>query len=225
MTTQFAPGKDFTANGSNFTAKGEVLSEFRSLQADLNAFAQAGGFEAIAIDGVVGSDTLNAVAKVVAAVAGKGSLVPTPFTASSVEDVARNTPGVREWLQTTAAKALDVSTFRVLKRGEGQDWNVKGDVAYGKGGVHDDFLGIQRELNKVASVVGFKPLEVDGMIGPKSANAVKATYEKLAARNLMFRITMFPPPDTKEETAAYAQFILDWLRDTAVKHLVGSASA
>lgn len=223
--TQFAPGKDFTANGSNFTATGEVLSEFRSLQADLNAFAQVGGYEAIKIDGIVGPDTMTAVAGVVVAVAAKGSLVPTPFTAASVEDVARNTPAIREWLQTTAAKTLDVSTFRVLKRGEGQDWNVKGDIAYGKGGVHDDFLGIQRELNKVASVVGFKPLEVDGMIGPRTAEAVKQTYEKVIAKNPLFRMTLFPPPDTKEETAAYAQFILGWLRDTAVKQLANTASA
>jgi hypothetical protein len=224
MATQFVAGKDFTANGSNFTGKGAVLSEFRSLQADLNAFAKVSGYEAIAIDGIVGTDTLSALNNVVATVAANGALAPTPFTASSVEDVARNTPAIREWLQTTAAKTLDVSTFKVLKRGEGQDWNVKGDIAYGKGAVHDDFLGIQRELNKVASVVGFKPLEVDGMIGPKTAEAVKETYEKVVAKNPLFRITMFPPPDTKEETAAYAQFILGWLRDTAVKQL-GTASA
>ncbi len=34
MSSEFASGKDFTSSGGNFTAKGEVLSEFRSLQAD-----------------------------------------------------------------------------------------------------------------------------------------------------------------------------------------------
>jgi len=226
MQSEYVAGKDFTASGSNFTAKGEVLSEFRSLQADLNRFAQVGNFEGVKIDGIVGPRTLDAVKKVIAAVLAKNSLlVPATFTADSVEEVAKYAARIRDWLQTTASKELNVTTFRLFERGEGKDWNVKGEIAYGKGAVHDEFLGIQRELNKLANVVGFKPLDVDGFIGPKTAAAVKATYDKLVGMNSIFGVTLFPPPNTKEETAAFAQFIHGWLRDTAAKQLLGTAGA
>jgi lysozyme family protein len=221
VQNEYVAGKDFTASGGNFTAKGEVLSEFRSLQADLNRFAAVANFEGVKVDGIVGPRTLDSVKKVIAAVLAKNSLlVPAAFTADNTEEVARYALRIREWLQTTAAKTLDVSTFRVLDRGEGKDWNVKGDIAYGKGAVHDDFLGIQRELNKLAKVVGFSALEVDGFIGPKTAAAVKQTYDKVVGKNPLFGITLFPPPNTKEETAAYAQFIHGWLKDTASKQLL-----
>lgn len=226
MEREYVAGKDFTASGSNFTAKDEVLSEFRSLQADLNLYSQVAGFDGIKIDGIIGARTLDSVKKVIAAVLAKNSLlVPAAFTADSVEEVAKYTSRIREWLHTTAAKTLDVTTFRVYERGEGRDWNVKGDIAYGKGAVHDEFMGIQRELNKLTNVVGFKPLDVDGFIGPKTAAAVKQTYDKLVAMNPIYGITLFPPPNTKEETAAFAQFIHGWLRDTASKQLLGTASA
>jgi lysozyme family protein len=226
MESEYAAGKDFTASGGNFTAKGEVLSEFRSLQADLNNFAQVAGFEGVKIDGILGPRTLDAVKKVLAAVLAKNSLlVPATFTADTTEDVAKYALRIRDWLQTTASKTLDVATFRVLKKGEGQDWNIKGDIAYGKGAVHDEFLGIQRELNKLAKVVGFAPLDTDGFIGPKTAAAVKQTYDKLVAMSPMYGITLFPPPNTKEETAAFAQFIHGWLKDTASKQLLGTANA
>ena len=225
MSTEYAAGKDFTASGGNFTAKGEVLSEFRSLQADLNLYSQVAGFEGVKIDGVVGPRTLDAVKKVVAAVLAKNNLlVPAAFTADSTEEVAKYASRIRDWLHTTAAKTLNVSTFRVFERGEGKDWNVKGEIAYGKGAVHDEFLGIQRELNKLANVVGFKQLDVDGFIGPKTAAAVKQTYDKLVAMNPIYGVTLFPPPDTKEETAAFAQFIHGWLRDTASKQLLGNVA-
>ena len=226
MQREFVAGKDFSASGGNFTAKGEVLSEFRSLQADLNRFAPVANFEGIKIDGIIGARTQDAVKRVMAAVLVKNSLlVPATLTADSVEEVAKYALRIREWLQSTAAKELDVMTFRVLERGEGKDWNVKGEIAYGKGAVHDEFLGIQRELNKLAKVVGFAPLDVDGFIGPKTAAAVKATYERLVGTNAIFGITLFPPPNTKEETAAFAQFIHVWLRDTAVKQLAGTGDA
>lgn len=226
MESEFVAGKDYTASGSNFTAKGEVLSEFRSLQADLNNFAPVAGFEGVKVDGIIGPRTLDAVKKVIAAVLARNNLlVPATFTADSVDEVAKYALRIREWLQTTAAKTLDVATFRVLKKGEGQDWNIKGDIAYGKGAVHDEFLGIQRELNKLAKVVGFAPLDVDGFIGPKTAAAVKQTYDKLVAMSPLYGITLFPPPNTKEETAAYAHFIHGWLKDTASKQLLGAANA
>jgi lysozyme family protein len=222
MSNEYVPGKDFAASGSNITAKGEVLSQFRSLQADLNLYAEVANFEGIEIDGLIGPRTVDAVKKVIAAVLAKNSLlVPAAFTADSGEEVARYAGRIRDWLHTTAAKTLAVSTFRVFERGEGKDWNVKGEIAYGKGAVHDEFLGIQRELNKLAGAVGFRPLDVDGFIGPRTAAAVKQTYDKLVAMNPIYGITLFPPPDTKEETAAFAQFIHGWLRDTASKQLLG----
>ena len=226
MQREYVAGKDFTASGGNFTAKGEVLSEFRSLQADLNRFAAAANYEGVKIDGVIGPRTLESVKKVMASVLAKNSLlVPATFTADSIEEVAKYTGRIREWLATTAATELGVTTYRVFDRGEGKDWNVKGEIAYGKGAVHDEFLGIQRELNKRAKVVGFSPLDVDGFIGPKTAAAVKATYDKLVGMNAIYGITLFPPPNTKEETASFAQFIHGWLRDTASKQLLGAANA
>ena len=223
MNPEYVAGKDFTSSGSNFTAKGEVLSEFRSLQADLNLYTHVAGFDGIKIDGVIGAATLDAVKKVIAAVLAKNSLlVPAAFTADSVEEVAKYASRIREWLHTTAAKTLNVTTFRVYEKGEGKDWNVKGEIAYGKGGVHDEFLGIQRELNKLAGIVGFDKLETDGFIGPKTAAAVMKTYDKLVAMNPIYGVTLFPPPNTKEETAAFAQFIHGWLKDTAGNQLMSA---
>jgi len=54
---------------------------------------------------------------------------------------------------------------------------------------------------------------------------VKATYDKLVGMNAIYGITLFPPPNTKEETASFAQFIHGWLRDTASKQLLGAANA
>ena len=60
MDSEYVAGKDYTAIGSNFTAKGEVLSELRGLQADLNNFAPVANFEGVKIDGIVGPRTLDA---------------------------------------------------------------------------------------------------------------------------------------------------------------------
>ena len=122
MNPEYVAGKDFTASGSNFTAKGEVLSEFRSLQADLNLYAQVANFEGIKIDGIIGPATLDRVKKVIAAVLANNSLlVPAVFTADNAEEVAKYASRIREWLHTTAAKTLNVTTFRVYEKGEGKD--------------------------------------------------------------------------------------------------------
>ncbi len=223
-TNEYVAGKDFTSNGSNYTGKGEALSEFRGLQADLNLYAQVANFEAVRIDGVVGARTHEAVKKVVDAVLAKNKLlVPAAFTYNNAEDVAKYAPRVRDWLHSTAAKTLSVSPFRVYKRGTGQDWNIKGEIAYGAGPVHDEFMGLQRDLNKFADVVGFKKLEVDGFLGPHTAHAVKAVFDKVVAKNAIFGVTLFPPPDTKEEAAEFAAFIRDWLDKTATKQLLAEA--
>ena len=223
---EYVSGTDFTSSGSNFTGKGEARSEFRGLQADLNLYAQVANFEAVKIDGVIGPRTVEALKKTVDAVLAKNKLlVPAAFTYNSAEDVAKYVPRVRDWLHSTAAKTLNVSPFRLYKKGSGQDWNVKGDIAYGAGPVHDEFVGLQNSLNKLADVVGFQKLQTDGFIGPKTAEAVKRVYEKVAAKNAIFGVTLFPPPDTKEETAEFAAFIRDWLDKTATKQLLAEAGA
>ena len=217
---------DWTQNGNTVSAKGETRSELRSLQADLNAYAQAANFEPVVVDGIVGPKTVDAVKKTVDAVLAKNSLlVPAEFTYEGVADVAKYGARIRDWLHSTAATALAVNPFKVYTKGQGKDWNIKGDIAYGAGAVHDQFLQLQRTLNTLADVVGFGTVEVDGFIGPKTAAAVNATYEKLKAKNAIYGVTMFPPPDTKEETAEYAAFINDWLDKIATKQLVAEAGA
>jgi lysozyme family protein len=226
MKNEFVAGKDFKASGSTISGSGEAKSEFRGLQADLNQYAQSVGFEPVVVDGVIGPKTVDAANKVVKAVLAANSLlVPVEFTTpDNVEAVAKYAARIRDWLHGTAAKTLKVSPFRVYERGQGKDWNVKGEIAYGAGAVHDEFLGLQRDLNKLANVVGFAPLQVDGFIGPKTAAAVKATYDKVVAKNQLFGVTLFPVPDTKEETAEFAAFIHDWVQKVAMKELGGSAA-
>jgi lysozyme family protein len=203
----------------------ETRSEIRMLQADLNSYASAVGFEGVKIDGAVGPRTTEANGKVVTAVLAKNALLTPAFTYSSADDITKYVPQIRDWLSSTAAKTLAVSTHRLFKKGAGKDWNVKGDIAYGAGAVHDELMKLQRNLNKVAEPVGFAKLDVDGFVGDKTAAAIKKTYDKVVAKNAAFGVTLFPPPDTKEETAEFAQFINDWLENVASKQLVAEASA
>ena len=223
---EYVAGQDYTTSGSNFTGKGEASSEFRSLQADLNLYAQVANFEAVKVDGVIGARTHDALKKTVDAVLAKNKLlVPAAFTYNGPEDLAKFAPRVRDWLHSTAATTLNVSPFKVYQRGTGKDWNIKGDIAYGAGVVHDEFKGLQNDLNKFADVAGFKKLDVDGFIGPHTAQAVKAVFDKVVAKNAIFGVTLFPPPDTKEETAEFALFIRDWLDKVATKQLLAEAGA
>lgn len=226
MKNEFVAGKDFKPNGSTISGTGEAKSEFRGLQADLNQYAQAAGFEPVVVDGIIGPKTVEAANKVVKAVLATNSLlVPVEFTTpDNPEAVAKYAARIRDWLHGTAAKALKVSPFRIYERGQGKDWNIKGDIAYGAGAVHDEFLGLQRDLNKLADVVGFQPLQVDGFIGTKTAEAVKKTYDKVVAKNKLLGVTLFPPPDTKEEAAEFAAYIHDWIQKVAHKELKGSAA-
>ncbi|MDQ3369920.1 MAG: hypothetical protein M3680_31260 [Myxococcota bacterium] len=223
---EYAAGKDFSASGSNFTGKGEALTDFRGLQADLNLYAQVAGYEGVKVDGLIGPRTVAAVQKVVAAVLAKNALlVPAAFTYNGGEDIAKYAGRIRDWLDSTAAKTLSVTPFRLYKKGTGADWNLKGDIAYGAGAVHDEFVGLQHDLNKLADVVGFQKLDTDGFIGPRTAAAVKATYQKVVAKNPIFGVTLFPPPDTKEEAAEFAAFIRDWLDKVAQRQLLAEAGA
>lgn len=227
MKNELVSGKDFTIQGTTVTGAGEARSAFRSLQADLNLYAQAAGFDAVVVDGVIGPATVAAARKVVDAVlASNPLLVPIEFTTpDSAGAVAQYALRIRDWLHSTAATALKVTPFRIYQKGTGKDWNEKGTIVYGAGAVHDEFLGLQRDLNALADVVGFAPLEVDGFIGPHTASAIKATYDKVVASNALLGVTLFPPPDSKEETAEFAAFIRDWLDKVATKALRAEASA
>ncbi|MBL0221059.1 MAG: hypothetical protein IPQ07_45230 [Myxococcales bacterium] len=224
MKNEFTADKDWTKAGATISGKGLAKSEFRGLQADLNQYAQAANFEPVTVDGVIGPQTVDAANKVVKAVlASNPLLVPVEFTTpDNVEAVAQYAARIRDWLHSTAATALKVSPFRIYVKGAGKDWNEKGAIVYGAGAVHDEFLGLQRDLNKLAATVGFAPLEVDGFIGPATAAAVKATFDKVVAKNAMLGVTLFPPPDTKEEAAEFAAFIRDWLDKVATKHLASA---
>ena len=223
---EYASGKDWAASGANISGKGIARSDFRGLQADLNAYAGVAGFEGVTIDGVIGAKTLEAVRKVVATVKAKNAMVPITFPEpDKAENVARYAQWIREWLQTMAAKTLGVTTQRVYQQGAGKDWNIKGDIAYGAGAVHDEFMQLQRSLNKLADVAGFEKLDVDGFIGPRTAAATKAVFDKVVATNALLGVTLFPPPDTKEEAAEYAAFIRQWLDTTAMKALLAETGA
>lgn len=223
---EYASGRDWAASGANITGKGDARSDFRGLQADLNQYAPVAGFEGVAVDGILGPRTLAAVQKVIAAVKAKNAMVPTTFPEpTSTEGVAQYAQWIRNWLHTMAASTLGVSALRVYEKGQGKDWNLKGEIAYGAGAVHDDFRQLQQSLNRFADVAGFKKLEVDGFIGPATAAATKAVYDKVVATNALLGVTLFPPPESKEEAAQFAAFIRQWLDTTASKHLLAEAGA
>lgn len=226
-TTEYAADKDWSANGSNLTGKGAAKATFRGLQADLNQYAQALGFEGLGVDGILGPKSLAAVQAVVKAVVAKNPLM-TPATFAppdQVDAVGRYALRIREWLHTTAASALAVLPYKLYTQGAGKDWNLKGDIAYGAGATHDEFVALQKSLNQLAGPLGFAKLDTDGFLGPKTAVAIKATWEKAVAKNPIFAATPFPPPDTKEEVAQYAAFIRNWLDKVAIPNLVAERSA
>lgn len=209
--------------GAAMTASKEDL---RGLQADLNFFADKLGLELTKVDGVVGPRTLAAVKAVYDAVVAKQPILASTVAApSSVEDVKANAAMLRGWLETTARDTLGVADLRRYHKGSGKDWNVKDTIAYGAGPVHEDFVALQRDLNRFASALGFAALTTDGFIGAKTAAAVKQVYDAVVSKNQLLAATVFPVPDTKEEAAEYAQFIRAWLNSVAAKNLLGEAGA
>ena len=223
--TPFVNGKDYTAKQNYFVGNGTAAVTFRGLQANLNLFAKACGFEAVVIDGCIGESTLAAAnALINTTVAKDVSKTPDFFRMESVEEVAKNAVAIRTWFRTVAGPTLQVTTVRTYLRGEGNDWNVKGDIAYGAGTVHDEFKSLQADLNELAQPVGFAKLEVDGFLGPKTAAAVKKIYDATVKKNAIFGITMFPVPDTKEEAAEFCMMIREWMRTVAVPNLKAEAA-
>ncbi len=193
----------------------------RTLQADLNYFAEKVGFPNVKVDGKLGPQTVEAFRAVHAAVTKQnpmlaGAMTP-PSDAAGLEEKAEH---AREWLESTARDALGLGDLRRFHRGEGKDWNTKGEIAYGAGGAHAEFEALQRELNTVAAQVGLEPLEVDGFIGKHTASLISKVYDAIVAKNPIYAATPFPVPDTKELTAEYAMFIRSWL--ARAKSVLGS---
>jgi len=196
-------------------------AELRGLQADLNQYGEKIGFDRVKVDGLIGQQTVVAVNLVVNQVAiAQPALTASVPPHGSKEEIVENAAAIRGWLMAFARGALDVSPFRRYIRGQGKDWNVKDTIAYGAGEVHEDFKNLQSELNRFADVVKFKPLEVDGFIGPKTAEAVTKVWEQVIIRDLMLAATPFPIPDSKEEAAEYAGFIRSWLSTVAANKLL-----
>ena len=213
-------GRDWTQHGDTITEKGETRDVFRGIQADLNYFAEKVGFEAVKVDGVLGPATMKALtATHLAVVATNPMLAATLIPPTTVEGTAENAMASRSWLETTARKALGVTDLRRYHRGSGKEWNVKGDIAYGAGPVHDDFKALQTDLNRFAGALGFAKLEVDGFLGARTAAATNSVYDAMVAKSPMNAVTLFPVPDTKEECAEYCMFIRSWLERAATKLL------
>lgn len=218
-------GSDWKQSGDTVTGNDFARDIFRGIQADLNYFADKCGFEAVKVDGVLGPKSLAALQAINAAViksnpALNGTLVPP----NSVADVATYAMMTRDWLEKTARSALGIADLRRYHRGAGKEWNVKDTIAYGAGPVHEDFVALQTDLNRFAGALDFAPLATDGMIGGKTAKAVKAVYDALIAKNPMNVMTAFPVPDTKEEVAEYCMFIRAWL-GTKASALLAEAGA
>jgi lysozyme family protein len=220
IASTYAEGTDWTQQGNVVTGKGDAVASFRALQADLNYFAEKVGFEAVKVDGALGPKTLAAVQKVIAAVGKADPKLAAPPSQTTLAEVATHAVFTRAWLESTARNALGVGDLRHFHRGQGKEWNVKGSIAFGAGPVHEEFKGLQADLNVFADAIGFQALELDGFIGDRTADAVKWVYEAVVKKNPMATMTAFPVPDTKEEVAEYAMFIRAWLKDVATKALL-----
>ncbi len=99
-----------------------------------------------------------------------------------------------------------------------RDWTQHGDTITGTGAAREVFRGIQADLNYFADKVGFEPIKVDGVLGPKTMAALKATHVAVVASNPMLAATLIPPT-TVAETAAHAMASRTWLETTARKAL------
>ena len=115
-----------------------------------------------------------------------------------------------------------MAEIRDYQQGEGKDWNVKGSIAYGKGQVHEDFKGLQQDLNRFADAVGFKKLEVDGFLGQNTVTAWQKTYKAALARDPLATIEIAAIV-SKEQLATVCQRVRHWLQTTGARVLSSRA--
>jgi len=198
--------------------------ELRALQGEINRYRDVVDLEPIATDGIIGPKSLAALKAIHAALVAKNPALkvapfPPPETAAIVAEQA---PVIRQWLRDSG-KVLGLPPLRTYDRGEGKEWNTKNEIAYGAGPVHEEFRGLQVDINKLASIVGFKPLELDGFIGKHTVDAIKKIYDAMVAKNPVYTATPFPLPDDKETVAEYASYIRFWLERVASKALKAEA--
>lgn len=117
-----------------------------------------------------------------------------------------------------------MAELRNYEQGEGKDWNVKGAIAYGRGPVHEDFKGLQRDLNSFAKVVGFARLDEDGFLGDNTVAAWQKTYQAALERDPLATIALLPIT-SKELLATMCQHVRHWLSTTGAKVLHSRPSA
>jgi hypothetical protein len=111
-----------------------------------------------------------------------------------------------------------MTELRDYEKGEGKDWNVKDTIAYGKGAVHEDFKGLQKDLNRYAKQVDFEPLDVDGFLGPRTVDAWNKIYQAALAKDPTATVA-FPPIVMKEQIATLCQHVRHWLKTSGARIL------
>lgn len=100
------------------------------------------------------------------------------------------------------------------KLDEGKDWTKNGDVVKGSGDAVAEFRGIQADLNFFAEKVGFAPVKVDGVLGPKTLAALQATNAAVVKANPLLAGTLIEPKSVAD-VATFAMSSRDWLEKTA----------
>lgn len=99
-----------------------------------------------------------------------------------------------------------------------RDWQQHGDTIRGTGAAQAVFRGIQADLNYFAERCGFEAVKVDGVLGPRTMDAIKAVHVAVVAKNPMLAATLVPPT-TVAATAETAMATRTWLETTARKAL------
>ncbi|MBK9033744.1 MAG: hypothetical protein IPL61_21175 [Myxococcales bacterium] len=99
-----------------------------------------------------------------------------------------------------------------------RDWTQHGETITGTGAAREVFRGIQADLNYFAEKVGFETVKVDGVLGPQTLAALKATHLAVVAANPLLAATLIPPT-TVAGTAENAMASRTWLETTARKAL------
>ena len=79
--------------------------------------------------------------------------------------------------------------------------------------VEEVFKSLQNNLNRMAGIVGFRPLIVDGFIGPKTLGATVATARYLGASGGVWGAVATAP--TKENVTKYARELRDEIKKAA----------